>query len=302
MPPELIYQLREGPDEFLNFLRALMLMYNADAKRLPTAIEDVRQLSASCDGLAQARSMKLITGDLPNVELTSLGKQVCDGVKQYCNWTRRSDELPPGVELEAVRGKSILDVGCGVGCALLTFGRHGASQLAGLDMMPLFPAMAREFAARQKLPAPIVVLGDGAALPFQDGAFDLVFCRLAINYMRSHQALAEMARVTRPGAEIVICLNTLRWHIEMLRGELGRRNWRAVGFDMFRFVNGTLFHLTGKQMTLRFKGRMHAVHSPVWHTPGTMIKHMKRWGFETIWHDADTHPATPTFRAKRCLV
>jgi ubiquinone/menaquinone biosynthesis C-methylase UbiE len=53
--------------------------------------------------------------------------------------------------------------------------------------------------------APRLVLGDAHALPFPDHAFDRVFHVGALGSMRdARRALAEMARVARPGTPIVV--------------------------------------------------------------------------------------------------
>jgi len=48
-------------------------------------------------------------------------------------------------------------------------------------------------------------LGDAAALPFTDGAFDLVVCRAALHHFPDPAVqIAEMARVCRPGGRVVV--------------------------------------------------------------------------------------------------
>jgi len=93
----------------------------------------------------------------------------------------------------------ILDVGTAVG--------HTAHALAGLAArvvgIDLTPAMGEEFrrnaAARGATNARFVA-GDVEALPFPDRAFDAVTCRRAVHHFpRPGAALAEMARVLRPG-------------------------------------------------------------------------------------------------------
>jgi ArsR family transcriptional regulator len=65
--------------------------------------------------------------------------------------------------------------------------------------------MAR--ARLQHLPGPPVdlVQGDFAALPFEGAAFDTVVFHQVLHYaLEPEQALAEAARVTRPGGRIVV--------------------------------------------------------------------------------------------------
>lgn len=48
--------------------------------------------------------------------------------------------------------------------------------------------------------------GDVYALPFADEAFDVVTCRFAFHHFENpRKALAEMARVCRPGGRVALC-------------------------------------------------------------------------------------------------
>ncbi len=115
--------------------------------------------------------------------------------------------------LETVRlraGLAALDIGCGTGFPLVEMAmRLGpSSRLAGID--PWRSALAR---ARRKLAiwgAGPVALAEGVAeaLPFADATFDLVFSNNGFNNVADPaRALAECARVSRPGAQLVFTFN-----------------------------------------------------------------------------------------------
>jgi SAM-dependent methyltransferase len=91
-----------------------------------------------------------------------------------------------------------LDLGCGDG--RLT-GELDASELTAADVSPV--ALER---ARRRLPeARIVELGPDAALPFDDGSFDLVLCAETIEHVRDVQLLlSEIRRVLRPGGTLAL--------------------------------------------------------------------------------------------------
>lgn len=91
----------------------------------------------------------------------------------------------------------ILDGGCGTG--------YGASLLqqawpealvVGCD---LAPAMAGQTQAR----GVAVVCGDLECLPFADGAFDLIWSSLALQWCQPAQVYAELRRVLSPGGVLV---------------------------------------------------------------------------------------------------
>jgi len=86
--------------------------------------------------------------------------------------------------------------------------RHGWMKLdadyTGLDLSETMLFRGVEFMTRQKVPMDFV-LGDAARLPFTDAAFDVVLNYGALNgYTDSKQALAEMARVTKPQGLVLV--------------------------------------------------------------------------------------------------
>ena len=99
---------------------------------------------------------------------------------------------------------ALLDVGTGTGrIAELLSPR--AAHVTGLDKSPEMLRIAR--ARLQALPAGQVdlVQGDFTDLPFADGAFDTVLFHQVLHYaFDPAAALAEAARVARPGARIAV--------------------------------------------------------------------------------------------------
>ncbi|MFO7172331.1 MAG: class I SAM-dependent methyltransferase [Bacillota bacterium] len=101
---------------------------------------------------------------------------------------------------------AILDVGCGTGINLLEAARvFGPCRLlVGIDLSPGMVAVAQEKAAQAGVPATIL-LGDAEALPLPDATFDLVICNSAYHWFENRQqAVAEMARVLRPGGQLIL--------------------------------------------------------------------------------------------------
>lgn len=102
-------------------------------------------------------------------------------------------------------GKRILDVGCGGGTAEISFARLQISQLRlfGVDLLVERVREARDRVRGINARAGFAA-SDAAHLPFVDGAFDCTFCVAVLQHLRDVQlALAELARVTRPGGLIL---------------------------------------------------------------------------------------------------
>ncbi len=103
-------------------------------------------------------------------------------------------------------GATILDVGCGTGQDALDLaqavGPHG--RVVGIDSSETMLEVARTRAAQAQL-AVEYVLADATQLPFADASFDACQASRVLGHLRQpERALAEMVRVARPGARIVV--------------------------------------------------------------------------------------------------
>ncbi|NOX36609.1 MAG: class I SAM-dependent methyltransferase [Calditrichaeota bacterium] len=105
-----------------------------------------------------------------------------------------------------VKGKAILDVGCGTGNHLIALYRRGAGLCVGIDrsrdMLEVF---------RQKLSSngPCIVRADAAHLPFREKIFDLCFSVTMLEFVsKPGNVIAEMHRVSR-GRMVLAVLNRL---------------------------------------------------------------------------------------------
>jgi arsenite methyltransferase len=106
-------------------------------------------------------------------------------------------------------GAHVLDVGCGAGLDLLrAAARVGPTGRAvGVDFAPAMAARARAASRAAGLAMRVAVaVADAAALPFADGAFDVVASNGVFNLcVDKPAALRELARVLRSGGELRLC-------------------------------------------------------------------------------------------------
>lgn len=104
-----------------------------------------------------------------------------------------------GVDLAGAR---LLEVGCGTGHILGRFQEFGAGMTVGIDL-----ADHRLRIARKQYPRLFFLQGNGAELPFADGAFDVVLqfmCLSSVLDPGMRQRIAdEMWRVLRPGGMVL---------------------------------------------------------------------------------------------------
>jgi demethylmenaquinone methyltransferase/2-methoxy-6-polyprenyl-1,4-benzoquinol methylase len=119
--------------------------------------------------------------------------------------------------LQLPAGSRGLDVGCGIGlqAVLLAEAVGRTGQVTGLDFSRDLLAYAQAILAASAVGARIsLVQGDMYALPFEDGAFDWTWSADCVGYPAGDflPAVAEMARVVRPGGSVAI----LAWSSQQL--------------------------------------------------------------------------------------
>jgi SAM-dependent methyltransferase len=122
-------------------------------------------------------------------------------------------------------GLRVLDAGCGTGRFTAALERR-AARLAGVD---LDPAMLTVAARRVRAP---LLAADAGEVPFRDGAFDVTIAVTVCEFTAGPAAVvAELARVTRPGGQVVIGALNRRspWGLARHR-QLRRPPWQAARF------------------------------------------------------------------------
>lgn len=123
------------------------------------------------------------------------------------------DDLETAVVERYGRGADVLEVGCGTGLILnrvCAFARFAT----GVDLSAGMLAQASQRALS-------VVQGSACALPYADGSFDLVYAFKVLPHVTDiRAAMAEMARVTRPGGHVLAEFynrHSLRYVIKRLK-------------------------------------------------------------------------------------
>jgi ubiquinone/menaquinone biosynthesis C-methylase UbiE len=106
------------------------------------------------------------------------------------------DRLETELVLRYAKGARVVEVGCGTGMILKEV-HPVAARAVGLDLSPGMLASAHA----RGLP---VVHASATRIPFPDGAFDVAYSFKVLPHVEHiDQALAEMARVVRPGGHVI---------------------------------------------------------------------------------------------------
>jgi SAM-dependent methyltransferase len=120
--------------------------------------------------------------------------------------------LPRLVDFAAYRGRTVLEVGCGIGTDLVRFARGGAL-VTGVDLSATAIDLARKNFALHGVDASDLRVANGEALPFADHSFDVVYGHGVVQYTAdASRLIAECHRVLRPGGEAIFMVyNRISW-------------------------------------------------------------------------------------------
>jgi ubiquinone/menaquinone biosynthesis C-methylase UbiE len=113
--------------------------------------------------------------------------------------------LRPTVTSPSLRGKRVLEIGCGPGVDSVQLATAGA-QLTAVDLTPPAVALTRQHLAVRGLTA-TVQEANAEQLPFDDGTFDVVYSHGVLHHtVDTQRAVDEVLRVLKPGGRAIIML------------------------------------------------------------------------------------------------
>lgn len=104
--------------------------------------------------------------------------------------------LSPFFKKTGIKGKAILDFGCGDGPESARFISLGAKKIVGIDPSAEMVRLAKE----RKLPNTTFVNNDGVTIPLKNNQFDLVYARFVLHYIKDLKSqFVEIERVLKRG-------------------------------------------------------------------------------------------------------
>ena len=152
----------------------------------------------------------------------------------------------------SLKVERVLDVGCGIGQALFPLAVRTGATGVGIDLSLIGCRMACEFYADHLPAARVFFVRSGAeSIPFASDSFDVVNCRLALPYTDNARAIAEIARVLRPGGLFLLKIHHLRYYLhEFWQGLISRDPLSIIHAGRV-LVAGTIYHLFRRQPRVR---------------------------------------------------
>jgi ubiquinone/menaquinone biosynthesis C-methylase UbiE len=177
----------------------------------------------------------------------------------------------------------ILDLGCGSGLDLASWGVLSSDEITGIDIDE-----ARLATARKRFPNRTYLNCAGECLRFPPDSFDRVISAVALPYMNIQKTLAEVYRVLAPGGSLSLSLHPTRFTFAELLNKAIPRPVPTI-FRLYVITNGLWFHCAGR--TAKFVNRR----TESFQTKRGMTISLNRAGFTDLSFHRCPKPAGQTF-------
>lgn len=130
--------------------------------------------------------------------------------------------LYDAAEFRLHRGQRVLEIGCGTGCDLLQFAKHGAEAI-GIDITPEHLRLARERVGSLAE----VREADATDLPFPNESFDYVYSHGVLHHIEiPRRVVEEIFRVLKPSGRFNVHVYALWSYFTFSRLVKHGRDWK----------------------------------------------------------------------------
>ena len=137
----------------------------------------------------------------------------------------------------------ILDLGCGIGQTLI------AAEL-GNDRFPI--GIDIDFGSllygKENYKNITFINGAGEHLPFRDGIFDVVICRVSLPYSNINESIGDISRVLKDDGKIWLILHPFSMVLKNLMMAIKRFQLKSTISQIYVLLNGVVLHCFGWQL------------------------------------------------------
>ena len=134
----------------------------------------------------------------PNEKALKHFKDRSEGYNRSSNWVRDAELLKKIFDAAGIRGgETVLDLATGTGLVAEQF-RGKAKEVIGLDIST---EMTRQASANLDR----LLISPMESIPLESGSVDVCVCRQGLQFSDLPKAMAEVARVLKPGGRAVFC-------------------------------------------------------------------------------------------------
>jgi len=271
MPDKLLAEVRQAilddtDRQLLSLIHELKIsQYRGDAA--PSAIETATRLG-------------WISGDAAAPVLTRAGEIAGDPIREYMFWVERGRTVHMADRLErfaarSFAGQKVLEIGSGFGCNLFSIAEY-AEEAVGIDLEPQYAQFTPIFAELEGIEPPRIAVGPAEKLPFPDAYFDQVLILGSLQYMNITAAIAEAARVLRPGGIFVTVQGTFGQYLwDTLFDWSNGKTLKGLKTDLVTLAETLSYEYLGRRLRTQWD---HSTARPVYPSTRYMRRQLEACG------------------------
>lgn len=149
-----------------------------------------------------ARIVFAVDRHLPKARVEGRGSTEAYSLWEYRTGKELLERFGP--MLGPLAGKSVLDVGCGLGGKTIAYAEAGA-RVVGVDISEERISQCRIFSSRLGERSPVFVVGDARRIPFADSSFDMIIANDSLEHFTDPLvALLEFERILKPAGTLAL--------------------------------------------------------------------------------------------------